>query len=88
MDSLWRETDVLWQKADDVFKQADKVFAKAARMKNTPEAAINQHRIRFNTATWRDRRRTAWIFFKLAVKMLVRGKAELKFRTPSKHANN
>jgi hypothetical protein len=87
MESIWREADVLWQKVDDVFKQADKVFAEAARM-DTPKAEINQHRIRFNTTTWRDRRRTAWIFFKLAVKMLVRGKAELKFRTPSKHANN
>jgi len=87
MESIWHEADVLWKKADDVFKQADRVFAEAARM-NTPKAEISQHHIRFRTTTWRDRRRTAWIFFKLAIKMLVRGKAELKFKTPSKHANN
>lgn len=80
-ERLWTEVDVLWDQVSKVWKQADRVFA-AANMstQNQPEAEVSQHHIRFRTSTRQDRWRTAWKFMRMAVKIVVRGQAELKFK--------
>lgn len=40
----------------------------------------NEHAVKFTASTWRQRLATTWMFARLAVRMLVLGACQLRFR--------
>ena len=80
------KTDRVWEHAEDAFKSANKAFEEADRIfsklpKGVPHVKDDTiHQLHFNAPSLGERWRLACKFFMMGWAMLLKGKAQLRFR--------
>lgn len=85
-EALFRKADVIFAEADKLFAEMDQIFAEARQIHarvyvNDPD----QHTVRFKSLNWGERIRYSFKFAGMAVTMLFRGAAQVRFkRRPTK----
>jgi hypothetical protein len=79
--ALWAQFDRVFEEMDKFFEQFDR-FAKEAKSVNANVHfdSPDEQKVRFRSATLKERAKYAWSFFCMTVSMVFRGHATVTFR--------
>jgi len=83
-----KELDVVFQKADEVFAKANKLFEHVLNStpadKSAPVGEVHTDHVQFRATSFHERGKLFWRFLKMAVAVLFKGVAHLKFKSRTK----